>query len=349
MKIVRLLCFSAIALFALGTSISAQETETKVVDEVVAQVNDGVITLSRINREKKAIIDSYIHDGKSKEEAEKMVNEKEGEMIASLVNEELLVQKAKELGIDSEVDASINARFLEIMKQNNIKTIDALNQMMESQGIDPTELKDNWRKQITREQVLQREVQSKIYWGFSGKELKDYFEKNKSKFVKPDTISFSEIYYAFAGKDEETVRAKAKGSYEALVKGGDFNTIAKDSDKGIVTYGAGKAENVSVPSLVDKIADPLKGLKVGEYTKPFEIEDMGIVILRVDNRTSGGGEAAFDEEAVRLAMLNEQAPDRQKKFMSDLRADAYIKISDSYRPLVNPILFADERQAKPAK
>ena len=32
---------------SLATAVSAQETQTKVVDEVVAQVNDSVITLSR--------------------------------------------------------------------------------------------------------------------------------------------------------------------------------------------------------------------------------------------------------------------------------------------------------------
>jgi hypothetical protein len=36
--------------------------------------------------------------------------------------------------------------------------------------------------------------------------------------------------------------------------------------------------------------------------------------------------------------------------MTKLRSDAYIKISDSYRPVVSPLLFADERsETTPAK
>lgn len=68
----------------------------------------------------------------------------------------------------------------------------------------------------------------------------------------------------------------------------------------------------------------------------------------MDKRELPNGEAQFDENAVRLAILQEKAPEATKKFMARLREDAYIKINDTYRPLVSPILFADERKAKPA-
>jgi hypothetical protein len=42
-------------------------------------------------------------------------------------------------------------------------------------------------------------------------------------------------------------------------------------------------------------------------------------------------------------MLEIAYPDALKKYMSKLRTDAYIKISETYRPVVSPLLFADER------
>src|SRR5688572_33466183 len=99
---------SVILLFAvifLGVfSASAQETEAVVVDEVVAQVNEGVITLSRIKREMQGAIDSLIQEGKSPEEAKKLIESKKGELIANIISEELLIQKAKEMGGESEVE-----------------------------------------------------------------------------------------------------------------------------------------------------------------------------------------------------------------------------------------------------
>jgi peptidyl-prolyl cis-trans isomerase SurA len=343
--------FFYVALFTVAMSCAAfaQETQTRVVDEVIAQVNEGVITLSRIKRESKSIVDTYVQEGKTRDEAQKIVDEKQGELIASLINEELLIQKAKELGLDKDIEDSLNQRMLGIMKQYNLKTVEALYAEMEKQGVDPKELRETWRKQAIRERVIQREVQSKVYWLANGKDLKDYFEKNKSKFTKPETISISELFLGFAGRDEAAVREKAKQLYTQLKGGADFAKLAKEnSDPGAVTEGTGKAEKLVVSQLVDKIAVPLKGLKAGEVTAPIEIEQLGITILKVDQRELASSESVFDENAIRMAILNEKMPTEQKKFMSKLRSDSYIKISDSYRPLVSPILFADERKEKTA-
>src|ERR1041385_5641540 len=94
-----------IALAAAAFAVSAfpafaQETDVKVVDEVVAVVNDGVITLSGVKREIKDQVGELVREGKKPDEAQKMVEEKQGELIANLINEELLMHKGKELGIE---------------------------------------------------------------------------------------------------------------------------------------------------------------------------------------------------------------------------------------------------------
>lgn len=349
MRFFRHLSITAAASLVLGVSAFGQETQTRVVDEVVAQVNDGVITLSRIKREMKDIIETWIKEGKTREEAQKMADEKQGELIASLINEELLIQKAKESGLEGDIEASINQRIKEIMDEYKLKTVDALYQEMEKSGVNPNDLKETWRKQATRDRVIQREVQSKVYWGFTGKDLKEYYEKNKSKFTKPEMVSFSEIFLGYAGREEPAVKEKAKQVLAQLKAGADFDKLAKENDPGLVTRGTGKLEKLVVNDLVDTIKKPLAGLKVGEFTAPIEVDQMGVVILRVDEREKASDESVFDENAVRLAMMQERFPDEQKKFMAKLRENAYIKINDSYRPIVSPILFADERKTKPGE
>ncbi|MBK8302063.1 MAG: peptidyl-prolyl cis-trans isomerase [Chloracidobacterium sp.] len=333
---------------AVSVTAFAQETQTRVVDEVVAQVNDGVITLSRIKREMKDIVDAEVQQGKKREDVQKMVDEKQGELIANLINEELLIQKAKEMGLDSDIESSVNQRMADIMKQYNLKTVEALYAEMEKSGVSPQEMKESWRKQATRDMVLQREVEGKIFWGFSGKELKDYYDSHKEKFTKPETISISELFLGFAGRDETAVREKAKQLLAQLKAGGDWAKIVKENgDTGVVTQGTGKAEKLKVKELVEILAKPLKGVKVGECTEPFDAEQLGVVILRVDDRESASNESFFDENSVRSALAGEKLPAERVKFFSKLRADAYIKISETYRPIVSPILFADERKDKP--
>jgi hypothetical protein len=336
----------AICLIASSSPVSAQETQERVVDEVVAVVNDGVITLSKVNREAKGIVDAGVQQGKKREDAQREVEEKRGEMIANLIHEELIIQKAKELGFESEIEASVNRRFLEIMKQYNMKTLDALYQEMEKTGVDPAEIRDVWKKQATRDLVIQKEVQSKIYWGLSAKELKDYYEQHKDKFTKPETVTVSEIFLSFAGRDENTVREKAKQLVAQLRANGDFDKLAKEnSDPGVVTQG-GKPEKLRSAELSPLLTAALKDVKVGGYTDPISADQVGVVILRVDAREKATSESYFDENAVRVAIVSERAPAETKKFLSSLRSGSYIKISDSYRPLVSPILFAEDRKEK---
>jgi hypothetical protein len=332
-------------ILAMSFAAFGQEAETKVVDEVIAQVNDGVITLSQVRRELKAAIDSYVQEGKKREEAQKLVEDKQGELIASLIDEELLVQRAKEGGFDSDIDSQINQRFADIMKQNNLKTVEELYAEMEKQGVNPKDIRENWRKQMIRDLVLQRDLQSKVYWEPNGKQIKDYYEKHKEKFSKPETISISELFLGFAGRNEESVRDKAKTLYSQLKAGADFDKIVKENgDPGAISQGAGKLEKVKVKDITEKVAKPLQGVAVGQYSQPFELDQLGMVILRVDAHDQASADSVFDEGAVRLAMYNERMPDEQKKYMAKLRDDSLIKINETYRPLVSPILYADEHK-----
>jgi peptidyl-prolyl cis-trans isomerase SurA len=346
MKHIKLSSLALFAVLAACTGAFAQETQTRVVDEVVAVVNNDVITLSRVKREMKDAVDAFVAQGKSREEAQKMVDEKQGELIASMVTEELMLQKAKDLGIEKDVDDRVNQRMVELMKQYKLKTVDELYAMMEKSGADPKDIKENWRREETRDQVMQREIQSKVYWSFNGKELKDYYDQHKDKFTKPETVSFSELFLGFAGRNETAVREKAAELYKQLRAGADFAQIVKDNgDRGVITQGAGKVEQVKADELGPKLAG-LKGLKAGEYTAPFELDQVGMAILRVDAREQASSESAFNENAVRLAMMTERLPEEQKKYFAKLREDAYIKLSQTYTPLVAPILFADDRKEK---
>lgn len=349
MKIFAFFSVFFVAFILAIPATSAQESEERVIDEVVAQVNEGVITLSRVKREAKQIVDVEVSQGKKREDAQKSVDEKQGELIASLINEELLVQKAKELGMDSEIENAINQRFVEIMKENNVRTLEALYEEMRKQNIDPQDIREMWRKQIVRERVIQREVQAREYWKPGATELKKYFDDHKAKFTKPETISFTELFLGYAGRpDEASVLAKAKELVTQIRGGSNFDEIAKNNaDKPIVAPETnGKTDKTVVETLNDVIKGPLKAAKIGDVTEPIVVEDLGVLILRVDSREAASSESFFDENAVRGAILQEKFPEAQKKFFVTLREEAYIKISDTYRPMVAPLLFAEERKEK---
>lgn len=333
-------------LFMFPAVHNAQESEAVVVDEVIAQVNEGVVTLSRLKREMKQAIEALVREGKTPEQAKQEVESRKGELIANIINDELFSQKAKELGLDSEIDAQINQRLLQIMKEQNIRSLETLREEMRKVGIDMDELRQAWRKQLCRDYVLQREVDSKLYWGFTTRELKEYYEKNKQKFTRPETVTLSEIFLSFAGKNEAAVKEKAKQLVARIRAGEDFVKLAiENSDRPNVKETKGKLQTYRIDELDEKFAKPIRATKTGDVTAPI-ILDEGVLILRVDERTAATKESYFDEDEVRRALLSEKAPDERKKYLASLRKESYIKISESYRPLVAPILLEDERRSK---
>ena len=341
MRIKNTVLLSIAVVLLSSISAFAQESDIQVVDEVIAQVNESVITLSQVKREMKNMIDSLVQEGKALEEAKALIENKRGQMIANLITEELLVQKGKELGIENRVTADVNRQFLQMMEQFKLDSLEQLYEAMRAQGVNPEDFRDHRSRQVAKDIVWRSQVDEKLYWDISDKEIKAYYAANKAKFTKPATVSISEIFLSFAGRDKAEVQKKAAAIVARAKKGESFEKLAvENSDRPDVIEKKGKAGTFNVPDIDPQFAKPIKDLKVGEVTDPIEME-VGMEIIRIDKRTKGTGEAFFDERAVRSAILFEKGPDARKKYMKELKEDAYIKLRENYRSLVMPFLNPD--------
>lgn len=347
MRVLRFALIFTLVGILLSFSVVAQETEETVVDEVIAQVNDGVITLSQIKREMKLAIDSLVQQGKSATEAKDLVESQRGQLIANIINEELMTQRGKEVGLDKAVEAQINQRFRKQQLDNNFKSLDDLYKAMRAQGVEPDQLRLVWRPQIMRELVWSELVDKVLYWEIKDKEIKEYYAKNASKFKKDATVTISEIFLNFAGTDPTELKKKADDIVKRARAGEDFGKLAIEfSDRPNVAETKGKAGTFNVEQIDKQFAEPLKNVKAGGVTDPIVMQQ-GIEIIKVDERTAASDESTFNETSVRQAIWQERVPDARRKFMKGLKEDAYIKIRDTYRPIVTPFLNAeDDKTAK---
>ena len=171
--------------------------------------------------------------------------------------------------------------------------------------------------------------------------MRSYFDKNKEKFRKPETVSLSEIFLSFAGRNEADVKTKAADLVRQLRAGANFDTfVAQHSERPDSQKAKGKVGTFEVPTLNAEIATPLKNVKAGGYTDPIR-SDEGMMILRVDERVNDSATPVFDDRRVREAITNERTPEARKKYLTKLRTEAYIKISPNYETAVKPFLFKD--------
>jgi peptidyl-prolyl cis-trans isomerase SurA len=333
-----------VAILALGTpSALAQEGELRVVDEVIAQINDDVITLSMLKRESKERLESLKAGGMSDQQAAEEVSKRQAELIATLVNEALLMQKGKELDMASEVEAEVNRRMFEVAKEQGIPTIEKLEAAMLAQGVDPVSTRQTLRVEIMKQSVIQQEVDRKIFFGLTMDELKKYFQAHPEKFRKPETVTISEIFLSSAGKNEAEVKARVLELLRQLRAGADFGALASANSERelngvrIGPQNKGKVGTFEVPNLREDIATAVKNVAAGGVSEPLHSND-GYQLLRVDERTVASNAATFNENQVREAITIERTPKEREDYLKTLRDDAYIKISESYRATVAPLL-----------
>ena len=200
--------FAVLMLFS-AKGVFAQEGEMQVVDEVIAQVNDDVITLSMLKKETKERIDALKQNGMTEQQAMDEVGKRQNELIATLINEKLLLQRGKELELANDIEAEVNRRMLEIAQQQGITSIEKLYEAMRQSGLNPEDVRRTMRNEMMKQAVLQQEVDRKVYLGPSTDEVKKYYEAHPDKFRKPESVKLSEIYLVTTDKDEAAVKARA--------------------------------------------------------------------------------------------------------------------------------------------
>lgn len=330
-------------LLVFAGNVFAQEGEMQVVDEVIAQVNDDVITLSMLKRETEARVEALKQSGMTEQQARDEVSKRQAELIATLINEKLLLQKGKELDLAGDIEAEVNRRMLQIAQEQGINTIEKLYQAMRDSKLDPDEVRRTMRSEMMKQAVLQQEVDRRVYLGFSSDEIKKYYDSHLDKFRKPESVKLSELYLVTTGKDEAAVKARALELIAQVRAGADFAALAaanserEKNGQRTAPQDKGYVGEFDVPQLRDDLVAALKNVPAGGVTEPIRTPE-GYQILRVDARTPAGTTPTFNDNRVREAMLMERQPKERENYLATLRNEAFIKITDAYRSSVEPLL-----------
>jgi parvulin-like peptidyl-prolyl isomerase len=333
----------ALAFAAAPAARAQEEAPPTVLDEPVAQVDNDVIMLSQLRRENAEFRDVLVKQrGMTPEQADAEVQKKQPEIIFNLINESLLIQKGKDMPrMTEDVEAEVNREVLRVAKSSGLN-MEQLEEAMRQEGMSLSATKETLRRQFMRQAVLQREVDSKVYYGLTDKELQDYYNANRAKFA---SVTLSEIFLSLAGRTEEEVklkaadlakRARAGESFEALVEKNSEHEPTKKT-KGVLSDQEGKPRWFLLSDLSGDIAAAVKDLKAGGVSDPVKTDE-GYMILRVNERDD-----SFKDNFVRGVLTSERVDKAHEEYMKTLRQEAYIKPAEAYREAIQPLLDKDKQ------
>ena len=140
-----LLALALAGLLQLGW---AQISSAEVVDRIVAEVNDEIITMSELEGASKSIEaqSGLKPTGKENKEIERG-------MLESLIDRKLAKAEAKRRGITVE-DKEMATALANFRKKNNLQDDEAFNKALSQAGLSLKELKQNLADQIIQERLI---------------------------------------------------------------------------------------------------------------------------------------------------------------------------------------------------
>lgn len=243
----KILASALIGVFALsfaGCSLVEKTPEAKQKSPVV-KVNGEKIKRSELeeNPRYKQLVQQikmqYGEDFDKNEQGKEFLKEQKNKMLDEMVMEKIILQKAKELKVEpkedelnKEADKKIN-EIKSIYKNDDKK----FEQTLKSTGFTKETLKENFKKQIIMDKVI-NEVTKNVK--VTEKEAKDYYNQNQYMFTeKPNKIRVSHILVK--------TQDEAKKVKQRIDGGEDFAKVAKEvsqdpgskdkgGDLGLISY-----------------------------------------------------------------------------------------------------------------
>lgn len=302
-----------------------------VVEQIIARVNNDIITLSDYEKAEGALRHDAEQDcqGCADEKINQMVEQQKKNLLRDLIDQSLLVQRAKDMGIN--VDTDVIKRLDMIRQQNKLTSMEALQKAVESSGMSWEDYKQQLTNQLLTQQVIQQEVGSTVKIGTD--ETQKYYNEHKNEFVKPEEVDLSSIFFSTENKSPEQIAAikqKAEGIVQRLKAGDDFGKLAQRFSEGTTASDGGEVGEFKRGELNPEIEKIVFSLKRGDSTDVLPAGN-GLQILHVNEHFQAGLQPMSKvENEIENELYSTKVQGAMRKYLTQLRTDSYVVVNAGY-------------------
>jgi peptidyl-prolyl cis-trans isomerase SurA len=311
---------------ALAGAILVQRVQAAhVVERIVARVNSEIITQRQYDKEKASIREELQKDYSGPELDAKVADESKN-LLRNLIDESLMVQKAKDEDINVETD--LIKKLDQIRKQQNVPTIEDLQKAAEQEGVNWEDFKEKIRRQLLMNEVISRDVGSRIV--ITREEARKYYNAHKEDLKSPGMVRLSEILISNEKYKPEEAEKRAKDAEAELKGGARFTDVVKKYSDDTNTDQGGDIGYQKISTLPASLAATLDKLDPNEFTEPIQVRN-GYMILKLTERYSPGI-PTFEEVESRIneMLYSQQMEPKLRDYLTQLRQESYIFKAPGY-------------------
>jgi len=334
----------AVGYALLLPSLSPADT---VVEEIIARVNNEIVTRTEYVRSRDQLKQEVQQQDPAN--ADRAFAEKQRDVLRDLIDQQLLLQKGKDLGITG--DTELIKRLDEMRKEMKLETMEELEKAAEAQGASFEDFKQNLRNQIITQRVIGQEVGSHL--AMNKDDVKKFYDQHKAEMQQPEQVRLSEILIApktpakpaaSASPDAKpeppseaeteaalaAAQAKAQDVLDQFHKGAKFDELAKKYSDGPSAKDGGDLNLFKRGTLSKELEDKVFALKAGEVTDVIRTKQ-GYVILQVSEHQMAGIPPMKEvEPRIQDALYMQKLQPALRAFLTTLREEAFIDIKSGY-------------------
>jgi peptidyl-prolyl cis-trans isomerase SurA len=328
------ICLTTLALcsaFLLAPAGARAQAKGTVVEEIVARVNNQIITLSDYQKAAAGLQQEAAQDCQncSQMQIQAVVAEHQKNLLRDLIDQQLLIERAKDMEVSVETD--LIKRLDEVRKQNNLTSMEDLEKAVEQQGIVWEDYKTQMRNSLLTQEVIRREVGGRMNIGSD--EVKAYYEAHKQDFNRPEQVALAELFLSTEGKSAEdiaAIRTKADDLHNRLVKGEDFDTLVKRYSEGSTAAQNGDLGEFERGQLSKQLEDAVFTLDKGQFTDVIQTKT-GFEILKVLDHYQAGLQPLDKVEGEITNIIYRQKMDpAMRVYLAQLREESYVLVKPGY-------------------
>jgi peptidyl-prolyl cis-trans isomerase SurA len=305
--------------------------QSQLIEEIVARVNNEIITTSELERSRQQLQEEVRQDcAKCSPEALAAKSaEKEKDLLRDLIDQALLAQRGKDMGIS--VETQVIKRLDEVRLQNGLESMEELQKKVEEQGTSFEDFKNNIRNNLLTQEVIRREVQGDIL--IDRTEVQKYYDAHKEEFKRPDMVYLREIFVSTDKKTDEErpkLEEKAKSLLDRVKKGEDFAELAKHFSDGQTAKQGGELGGFERGQLDPKIEPIVFKLNRNDMTDVIETKN-GFMILQVEMRYEAGMQPMDKVEGeIMNRLYMEKTGPALRTYLKKLREESFLYVKPGF-------------------
>ena len=306
--------------------------EGKVVEEIIARVNNEIITKTELDKARAAAEEDARQDCNGRctpEQLHVAIEDRQKSALRDLIDQSLLAQSGKDMDIN--VKAEVVKQLDQIRQQNKLKDLDELEKAVTTSGMNWDDFKSNIENRLLTQEVIRREVGSHINIGHD--DAMKYYEAHKKEYVRQEQVALRAIEVKTEGKKESEIpelRAKAQKLLDRVKEGEDFGELAKRFSDGPTAQQNGFLGVYKRGELSKELEDTVFKMKKNEMTDVIETKQGFLVLQVLEHYEEGEQPFSKVENEIMDHLYNEKMEPALREYLKTLREQSYVVIKPGY-------------------